>query len=131
MKTAQENDNVGPAGSLASQLHGAFDGFCAGIAEEEAIDVGWNDRAQLFDKLKEWLVVNDVNLTVNQQACLFTYRFDHARVAVPGTSNTDSAGEVQVGCAVLVVDITPSALSDNRCTSSNGERLGLSLMVTQ
>ena len=49
---------------------------------------------------------DDIDLPVNEQARLLTNGFDHPRVTMTGIGHPDAAGEIQVGAAILVVNVT-------------------------
>jgi hypothetical protein len=102
---AQEGDEPVAAGGIARQLHGAFDGFRARIAERNApLHAARRQRAELLRQIHQGLVIEIGPRHVDQAAGLLADGFHHARMAVAGGHHGDAGVEIQETVAVHVFD---------------------------
>ncbi len=105
MEGSLEYDDIRPPGGHPGQFERPLDGFRPAVGEEEAIQGGRQDAAQLLHQLQQRRVVDDVHLTVQEFGGLRLNRFHDSRVAVAGVGHPDATGEIQVGVPLPIVKV--------------------------
>lgn len=105
VESAVADQDVGPAGGLAGEAQGRFDGLAAGVGEEQTVEAAGKHLAQLLDQPSQRWVHDGRVLAVDERAHLLLRGGDDPRMAVPGAGDADARGEVEVSPPVLAVDI--------------------------
>src|SRR5262245_4632045 len=105
MKPADKTDDIRASRGSPRQLDTCLNSLRAGIGKEKGVERGRHDREQLLHQVQHWLVINDVDLSVDQLADLFLCGGNDARVTMSRIGHADPAGEIQIAFAVVGVYI--------------------------
>ena len=102
MEAGVERDVFVLAGVEASQLHGAFDGFGASVAEKGFGQALRRDVRELFGQIGDRFHVINVRGTVDQLFHLRLGGSDNLGIAMSGVHHRDAGETVEILAAVLV-----------------------------
>src|SRR6202043_1483801 len=116
VKAAVERDELIALGGVTRELHGAFDGFGAGVGEESFFRVGaGNSVDEFLGELWQAFIIEIRAGHVNQLGRLLLDCFDYLRMAMTGGADGDAGSEIQKGVAVNIFhDRAVAALGDER-----------------
>jgi hypothetical protein len=105
---------------VASEFHGALDGFGAGVAVVELVRAGHgSDSGETLGEVGHVLVVEVGAGDVDELGCLILNGLDDFRMAVAGGVNGDAGGEVEELVAIDVCDAeTATGLRDHGIAAS-------------
>ena len=104
VKAGMERNEFMFAGVEPRQLHGAFDGFGAAIAEKRFGQAAGRDVGELLRQVRNRLHVIDVGRAVDKLVHLRLGRRDHTGIAVPGVDHGDAGKAIKIFAAVDVGD---------------------------
>ena len=113
VKAGVQRDEFMLPGVQTGQLHGAFDGFGAAVAEECFGQAAGRDVRQLFRQVGNRLHVIDVGRAVDKLVHLRLGGGDHAGIAVPGVNHGNAGKAIEIFAAVDIGDGNAAGLVDH------------------
>ena len=124
MESTVESQIPRPAGGIARQLHGRFDGFGAGIGEKHPrVAADGRQRVQALGQLDLGWVIEVGSRHMQEFVGLVFDGFDHGRMAVAGIGDSDTGGEVDIAAAVDIPDFrTAAVIHDEGVAAGIGRR---------
>src|SRR5580704_3622823 len=113
VKAGVESDELVLTGVKTRQLHGAFNGFCAAVAEESLGESARCDVRNLLGKIGNWLHVVDVGRAVDEFVHLGFGSGDDLWIIVSGVDHGDARETVEVLATVHVRDNGSAGVVDD------------------
>ncbi len=113
VKAGVERNEFVFAGVEPGQLHGAFDGFGAAVAEKCLGQAARRDVGKLLRQVRHRLHVIDVRRAVDKLVHLRLGRRDHAGIAVSGVDHRDAGKAIEIFASVDVGDGSATGFVDH------------------